>query len=130
MKKAIFVFTILLSLVLMFNLFPKDEINSKPETSITGPGEWMSAQRMYPYDEIKQDVYLREMKKANQMHTDRNGEIIWEFVGPTNIGGRITDIEMPLGQSQIMYIGAASGGILKTENAGMSWQQKFLNYLR
>lgn len=91
----------------------------------TGPGEWMSAQRMYPYDEIKQDVYLSEMKKASQKYADRDGTIEWEFVGPINIGGRITDIEMPTGQSQTIYVGGASGGILKTENMGFSWEQKF-----
>jgi len=74
---------------------------------------------------IKQDVYLKEMKKANEMHALRDGEIDWEFVGPTNIGGRITDIEMPTGQSSTIYVGAATGGLLKTNNAGFSWEQMF-----
>jgi len=30
----------------------------------TGPSDWMAVQRMYPYNEIKQDVYLKEMKKS------------------------------------------------------------------
>ena len=90
------------------------------------PGEWMGQQRMYPYSEIKTDVYLAEMKKAHQMNQQsRSLDYEWEFVGPTNIGGRITDIEMPLGQSDVIYIGAATGGILKTEDAGDNWDQLF-----
>lgn len=90
------------------------------------PGEWMGQQRMYPYSEIKTDVYLAELKKAHQMNQQsRSLDYEWEFVGPTNIGGRITDIEMPLGQSDVIYIGAATGGILKTEDAGDTWDQLF-----
>ena len=124
MKKIFLIIPVIIILITI-GLFQNDKSseNSKP---LTGPGEWMSAQRMYPYDEIKQDVYLSEMKKANQMYASRNGEIEWEFVGPTNIGGRITDIEMPTGQSQIIYLGGASGGILKTENTGLIWEQKFV----
>ena len=125
MRKIYFIIPFILILVLVFNFLHKDKVSTKNEEPVAGPSDWMSAQRMYPYDEIKQDFYLSEMKKANQMYASRNGEIEWEFVGPTNIGGRITDIEMPLGQSQIIYVGAASGGILKTENMGFSWEQKF-----
>ena len=125
MKRRYIIFPLLLSIILIISVLQKDEISTKNEKPVAGPSDWMSAQRMYPYNEIKQDVYLREMKKANQMASARNGEIEWDFVGPTNIGGRITDIEMPTGQSQIIYVGGASGGIFKTEDAGSSWDQKF-----
>ena len=90
------------------------------------PGEWMSAQRMYPYSDINIDAYQKEMQKALVMNQNtRAGNYEWELVGPTNIGGRITDIEIPQGQSDILYIAAASGGIFKTENQGNSWMQMF-----
>ncbi len=92
-----------------------------------GPGEWMAAQRMYPFDAIKPEVYQAEMQQAHQMHqhSTRSEAYVWEFVGPTNIGGRITDIEIPAGQSDIIYVGAATGGVLKTDNAGQTWEQLF-----
>jgi len=91
------------------------------------PGEWMASQRMYPYNEIKTDVYLQEMKKAQLMtqQSAKSDDFQWELVGPTNIGGRITDIEVPADQSDIIYVGAASGGVFKTEDQGSSWQQIF-----
>ncbi|MCK5776283.1 MAG: hypothetical protein KAH25_08905 [Bacteroidales bacterium] len=92
------------------------------------PGEWMSSQRMYPYSEIKMEVYQAEMKKAHKMvQQSQSRGYEWELVGPTNIGGRITDLEMPADQSDVIYVGAASGGIFKTEDAGSSWEQIFFD---
>jgi photosystem II stability/assembly factor-like uncharacterized protein len=117
------IFAIILFTVIIILVNTNDIKQTHPKLM---PGEWMSSQRMYPYDEIKIDIYQKEMQKAKEMaQQSRGGEYEWELVGPTNIGGRITDIEMPANQSDIIYIGAASGGIFKTENAGASWEQLF-----
>lgn len=42
-----------------------------------------------------------------------------------NIGGRITDIEIPSSQPDVYYVGAASGGIFKTVNGGADWTPIF-----
>ncbi len=127
MKKALLFIPIPLVFLFLFLSNLQESTPQKKEKSIVkGPSDLMAVQRMFPYNEIKQDVYLAEMKKANQHYASRDAEIEWEFVGPTNIGGRITDIEMPEGQSVVIYVGGASGGILKTEDAGNSWEQKFL----
>ena len=91
------------------------------------PNDWMAYQRAYPYNKIKLESYLSSMKQANEMHkkaanTDR-GE--WEFAGPTNIGGRITDLAIHPDDLDTWYVGAASGGILKTTNAGQTWENIF-----
>jgi photosystem II stability/assembly factor-like uncharacterized protein len=124
MKKLLFLVPLVL-IVITAGFYTGNEKSPKQENIINGPGEWMSAQRMYPYNEIKQDVYLNEMKKIVSKNNKRSGEIVWDFVGPDNIGGRITDIEIPKGQSQTIYIGGASGGILKTDDGGSTWTQKF-----
>ena len=125
MKKVYFIFPVILFIILTMIVLQNDKDSLARNQQIAGPSDWMAVQRMYPYNEIKQDVYLTEMKKANDLHSLRDDEINWEFVGPTNIGGRITDIEMPTGQTEIIYIGAATGGLLKTSNAGFSWEQMF-----
>ncbi len=120
-KQSLFAIALIIAIVFLVNT--NETTPSHPKLL---PGEWMSTQRMYPYSEIKMDVYQKEMQKAKLMTQQaKNTDYEWELVGPTNIGGRITDIEMPTGQSDIMYIGAASGGIFKTENAGGSWEQIF-----
>ena len=42
-------------------------------------------------------------------------------LGPTNMGGRITDIAVYEKEPRIFYAGAASGGIWKTVNAGTTF---------
>lgn len=45
----------------------------------------------------------------------------WEWLGPGNIGGRIRSIVIHPDTPNVMWIGAVSGGIWKTTNAGASW---------
>lgn len=51
----------------------------------------------------------------------------WQFIGPTNISGRMTDVEVltPKGKQYTIYVAGASGGIWKTENEGITWQPVF-----
>lgn len=46
-------------------------------------------------------------------------------VGPANMSGRITAIDVVQINPKIMYIGAASGGVWKSENGGSAWQSIF-----
>jgi len=51
----------------------------------------------------------------------------WQFVGPVNISGRMTDVEVvvPKGDNYTIYVAGASGGIWKTENEGVTWKPVF-----
>lgn len=51
----------------------------------------------------------------------------WREIGPANPGGRITDIEGVESNPLIVYIGAATGGVWKTSNAGTTWESIFDN---
>lgn len=42
----------------------------------------------------------------------------WDFVGPTNIGGRLTDIALDPTQANTLFIATATGGVWKSTNAG------------
>jgi photosystem II stability/assembly factor-like uncharacterized protein len=46
-------------------------------------------------------------------------------VGPANMSGRITAIDVVTANPKIMYVGAASGGVWKSENGGTSWKPVF-----
>jgi len=54
-------------------------------------------------------------------------EMRWQFLGPTNVSGRVTDVavESPRGQSYAIYAATASGGVWKTVNEGVSWEPVF-----
>ncbi len=49
----------------------------------------------------------------------------WIQRGPTNIGGRITDIAVHPLDSDIVYAGAAEGGVLRSVDAGQTWTPLF-----
>ncbi len=88
------------------------------------PHDLMFMQRAYPTGELKTDAYAKAIQwKKNE--AKRNNVAVWEFSGPTNVGGRISDIEIPSTQGQTYYVGAASGGIFKTIDAGASWTPIF-----
>ncbi|MHC4498263.1 MAG: WD40/YVTN/BNR-like repeat-containing protein, partial [Planctomycetota bacterium] len=52
-------------------------------------------------------------------------EVVWEEAGPDNIGGRITAIGVHPSSPEVVYAGAADGGILKSTDGGSSWQHVF-----
>ncbi|MGZ5488565.1 MAG: VPS10 domain-containing protein, partial [Candidatus Aminicenantales bacterium] len=47
-------------------------------------------------------------------------DLKWQFIGPTNISGRVTDVAVvaPKGSNYTVYVASASGGVWKTENEG------------
>ena len=49
----------------------------------------------------------------------------WRSVGPTNMGGRVTDVEGIPSPSKTFYVAAAAGGVWKTTNNGITFRSIF-----
>ena len=51
----------------------------------------------------------------------------WQFVGPTNVSGRMTDIAVvePRGENYTVFVAGASGGVWRTKNEGTTWEPVF-----
>jgi len=47
----------------------------------------------------------------------------WELEGPTNIGGRITDVAVDPNEEDTIYVAAASGGVWRSTDAGDTFEQ-------
>lgn len=46
----------------------------------------------------------------------------WQFVGPTNVGGRVVDLAMdPTTSPTTLYAAVSSGGIMKSTDGGTTW---------
>lgn len=114
----------LLGLLVVGCTHTSEEKNTKPHSEET-PHDFMFMQRAYPTGEIRTDAYAEAVAWKNEQLQQRSSGVLWEFTGPTNIGGRITDIEIPVDQAQTYYVGAASGGIFKSIDAGTSWNPIF-----
>ncbi len=85
------------------------------------PHDFMFMQRAYPDGQLNTAAYSEAIRWKKQLQHKSPDAQLWEFSGPLNIGGRISDIEIPSTQAQVYYVGAASGGIFKTVNGGEDW---------
>ncbi len=48
-------------------------------------------------------------------------------IGPGGMSGRVTAIDVVLSNSEVMYVGTASGGLWKSESGGITWKPIFEN---
>ena len=71
-------------------------------------------EKRFAYDEMQQEEALKTGAVS-----------AWQLIGPANIGGRITDLEMPKSNENIIYAGCASGGIFASIDFGTTWTPIF-----
>lgn len=117
------------ALALLFILIipARDSLKVFPKEAGEHPNDWFYQQRSWPYNSMRSDIFHRSMEEVISMEQRglKSGENIWEPVGPFNIGGRATDMEMPKNDQNTIYLAAASGGIFKSNNFGTSWTPIF-----
>ena len=63
--------------------------------------------------------------QAQQLDIDLLKGMNPRSIGPAGMSGRITSIDVVHKQPNIIYVGAASGGIWKSESQGISWEPVF-----
>ena len=73
-------------------------------------------------ERLAQFELYKQMAESSQYK-----DLEWQFVGPLNVSGRCTDVEVvtPKGKSYTIYVASASGGVWITENEGTSWEPVF-----
>ena len=80
-----------------------DEHNNIIHKIKKSPHDFMFMQRAYPSGELKTDAYSKAIQwKKEQTDRNANANLLWEFAGPFNIGGRITDIEIPIDARNVL----------------------------
>ena len=101
---------------------PSLEWNVETEKDL--PNDWFWRQRAYPFD----DINSRALETARHQleHHKRQPEkmaVPWQTLGPTTVGGRMTDIEiLPDGR---FLAGSATGGVFESSDRGKTWQSIF-----
>lgn len=93
------------------------------------PDEWMTAQRLSDGSrDLSAAKYVKARGEANQLAAHTRSvyrplaEQNWNFFGPANIGGRVVDIAIDSQVDNQIFIAAASGGVWKSSDAGMTYQ--------
>jgi photosystem II stability/assembly factor-like uncharacterized protein len=80
---------------------------------------WFQSRAAYPVREAAVARMLRERRRFANAATAVAPH--WEQVGPTNVGGRMTCLAVHPTQPDVIYLGAAGGGVWKSEDAGQTW---------
>ncbi len=87
------------------------------------PSEWEWLRRTSPYGNADAEAFRKEFQRARQMRATAEPMAVQavEFAGPSNIGGRIVDIEFNPQNPTIVYAAAATGGVFKSTDTGNTW---------
>jgi len=104
-----------------------DAQRGERESKRPSESEWIK--RTFPHFTADPGA-VAEMIRAAQTHRARPrrasaGYGAWQFAGPTNVGGRISDIEFDPSDGDVVYAGAATGGVFKSTDTGLSWASIF-----
>ncbi|NIP94519.1 MAG: glycosyl hydrolase, partial [Akkermansiaceae bacterium] len=67
-------------------------------------------------------------KDGGKLNSGALSAIKLRSVGPALMSGRIADVAIDPEKPNTWYVGAGSGGVWKTENAGTTWKPVFDNY--
>ena len=87
--------------------------------------EWIK--RTYPYYAFDKQAYALIITEARRHRSaaKTHGLGPWVAAGPTNIPGRISDIEYNPADPNVVYAGSATGGVFKSADGGVSWVPVF-----
>ena len=89
--------------------------------------------RAYPFG-FDQEEYVQRFVEVQHLALDNASDraielsLQWQQEGPGNIGGRFNCLAMSPTDNDIIYAGAANGGIFKTSNGGTTWDPIFDDY--
>ncbi|MCB1060012.1 MAG: T9SS type A sorting domain-containing protein [Calditrichaeota bacterium] len=85
--------------------------------------EWFYGQRLTPgvdVDPMAMRMQAWQNRTASRT-PNRTLDENWSNIGPTNYSGRVLSIAWNPSNTNIIYVGSASGGLWKTTNGGSSW---------
>ena len=105
----------------------KTDKNSEKEIGKTEyPAEWMYNQRAYPDNFINKAAIEEAIAQSKLILSNRpEGTSTWEFVGPLNTGGRVTDVAISPVNDDHLYVATATGGIFRSYDKGSNWTPIF-----
>src|SRR5690348_6522021 len=107
--------------------------------------QWFYGQRAFPTGQIPAGARLNALHRRQQMQQEEQAARAqmmaagittaastssWTLVGPQpvstpfiygNVSGRVAALAVDPGNSSVVYLGAAQGGVWKSTNAGTSW---------
>jgi len=107
---------------------------SRPEAINNAPGsgvkpfrrlEWYLAPRLLPDGGFpagaRWNAYLERLERGTPGKTAGLATANWTSIGPNNIAGRMLDLAFDPNHANVIWAGAAAGGIWRSADGGSSW---------
>ena len=126
-----------ISLFAQQNEFPKSPYNDASEKIKTSNAfqreKWFYEKRMFPSGKLSEDAYFRALNQRNQLRISNgfffDNNVTWVSIGPTpgsyalngSTSSRIPTVKYDPVNPDIIYLGAAYGGVWKSTDAGLNW---------
>lgn len=73
----------------------------------------------------REDIFNNMDKSQFNKIDAQPGTFNWQNIGPNNIGGRMNCVAYDVSNPKFVIAGAASGGIWKSTDGGISWAKRF-----
>lgn len=103
--------------------FDKDD----ERLEIAAAFEFWNQSRMYPDGKLHTEKLMAALQEWRSKAVDRGGPFAeWEAIGPKNIGGRTISFAIHPQNPDILFMGAASGGLWKSTTQGkgaLAWER-------
>ncbi len=107
----------------------KEKVTESDKENEAGPSgayesmQFMNEIRAYPEKDIPQDKFFKAFQYTKDRMQDFNSvndaATFWQSMGPNNIGGRSLAVAVNPVDTNIIYIGAAAGGLWKSTSGGI-----------
>ncbi len=90
------------------------------------PNDWFMIQRVGPDGTLDMDAVRAAQQRAIDLRNQPSElDEVWEFEGPTNIGGRITGLAIHPDDPATIYAAGAIGGVFKSTDGGDTYEPVF-----
>ncbi|WP_083937204.1 VPS10 domain-containing protein [Longispora albida] len=85
----------------------------------SAPGEWKARQDLSGGHGLPRRALLRAADEASRLPVTGAA---WSAQGPSSVGGRVTGLAVDPALADTVYLAAASGGVWKSSDKGMTYQ--------
>lgn len=90
---------------------------------ISGAVKWLASIRNNQITgELDPLDILNARKEISQLINNKSIGLIWNELGPNNVGGRTRAILVDRNNSNLIYAGSVSGGLFRSTTGGSSWE--------
>jgi photosystem II stability/assembly factor-like uncharacterized protein len=96
----------------------KEECAAEMNRELTLPFDAYLTRQISGSDITPPQAYKRALRRTAALPSSEGA---WQFVGPTNIGGRVLDIALDGDDPNTIYAATAGGGVMKSTDGGVSF---------